>query len=192
MQLNRKRDDEEGSCGAAQRLDLLAAGLKAVLLLLVVVVALGGCGGKKELVGDPVDAYMTVIKALEDPKLFNQDNRLNYIAVDTRNMTGIADKEDQERLLTELADTYEVEILVKNQVQLARHGYLEENRFEDGILFKISEANYSKYDESPVLINVQEWGRGTDTLLHKQFTLEAEKGKWKITEVEDVTERKLS
>lgn len=168
---------------------------KTLLLILFLLAALllPGCGGSGEEVGDPVEAYLTVIAALEEPEAFCAETGMNYIALDTRNMSGIADRKSKERLFGELESAYSTaEILDKNEVQLARGGYLEDNRFEDGVLFKLKEADYATYDKSPVSIEVQEWGRGAETMLNKKFVLEAGENGWTITEVTDVTVKKIN
>lgn len=166
--------------------------MRKTWLLLLSIAVLGMCGcGVKEIVGDPVQAYMTIIEKLENPASFMQDDNMKYIAIDTRNMIGLADKKDKERLLCLLADTYEAELLDKNEVQLARSGYLNENQFEDGVLFKIKEEDFNDYEKSPVALEVQEWGRGMETNLLKRVVLEVKDGIWEIVEISDLAEKKI-
>ncbi|WP_130861230.1 hypothetical protein [Bacilliculturomica massiliensis] len=180
------RDQEE------QRDKIRRAMTSVVWVLAMLSILLTGCGAPSDTLGDPVEAYLTAIGQLEDPEAFAEEEGMNYIAVDTRYMTGFGSKDDKKRFLSELSDRYGTEVLDKNQVQLARGGYLRDNTsFDDGVLFRLRELDYSTYDENPVVLEVAEWGRGTETMLRRRVTLEAEDGEWTVTDMTEITEKGL-
>ena len=183
-----KKPDKEEALRKNRRAVAIPA--VAVVILLVVIMILMGRGahsGDRLAHRDPVDAYMKVLSRMEEPSGYKNTDKLKYISIDTRRMIG-SSEEERTRLLEQVAETYGVEVLDMNMVMLSRKGYLTDNRFIGGMLFRITDTQFEK---DPVKIQVLEWLLDSNGAVNREFTLEYPDKQWEITDVKELSTKEL-
>ncbi|MBD8047876.1 hypothetical protein [uncultured Clostridium sp.] len=89
----------------------------------------------KQLEGDIIEAYITIIHDIYPPK----DDDLKIIALDLEEAINLSEK-DKKILLEQLSKDYSSEIMLKNRKQLKEEGSVNEEGFKDGVLIRIDEV----------------------------------------------------